>query len=477
MTYDQNGNLLQDGKYSYTYNALNQLTQIAGADYNASYGYNGDGLRTSVTDSVYGEIRFLWDGENIVLETDGSGQLRGRNVYGLDRISRIQGPASPSYSGASGDAAYYLYNGHGDVTGLMNQQGSILGGYSYDVWGSILSQDGASINPFTYAGEYTDPTGLQYLRARYYNPETGRFLTEDSYTGQLSSPGSLNLYTYVQNNPLGYTDPSGHISVDVNWQGSWDFLKGEAQGVGDFAGSTIEGIANTVQHPIQTAKGIGNAVVHPVFTGRAIANSIKQGWEQDWSGPCADDQSRGRSFMNGLLTVGSLVTGGGAAKSAVGSTRKTSRLARAADAERMAVKGPGEGLTRSVGHSTGSIDPVKFDRMKTAFEKQGGVIDQSDEAMRYLDYRGAEAVTWNEKTIQLRQSPTTSAVFEEFIHTAQYRAGKIPDQTPRTVLTVEIEAAEKLINYRKAYGIPNVETRATIERLRRMRQELDELGK
>lgn len=115
--------------------------------------------------------------------------------------------------------------------------------------------------------------------------------------------------------------------------------------------------------------------------------------------------------------------------------------------------------------------------MKTAFEKQGGVIDQSDEAIRYLDYRGAEAVTWNEKTIQLRQNPTTSAVFEEFIHTAQYRAGKIPDQTPRTVLTVEIEAAEKLINYRKAYGIPNVETRATIERLRRMRQELDELGK
>ncbi|RJX39123.1 hypothetical protein D3P09_16660 [Paenibacillus pinisoli] len=141
------------------------------------------------------------------------------------------------------------------------------------------------------------------------------------------------------------------------------------------------------------------------------------------------------------------------------------------------VEGTGEGLARSTGQSTGSIDPVKFDRMKKAFEKQGGVIDQSDEAIRYLDYRGAEAVTWNEKTIQLRQNPTTSAVFEEFIHTAQYRAGKIPDQTPRTVLTVEIEAAEKLINYRKAYGIPNDETRATIERLRRMRQELDELGK
>ncbi|GAB1529580.1 hypothetical protein YSY22_10020 [Brevibacillus formosus] len=146
------------------------------------------------------------------------------------------------------------------------------------------------------------------------------------------------------------------------------------------------------------------------------------------------------------------------------------------DAARKGKKRTGVGLTRSVGDPTSPMDPVKFDRMKKAFEKQGGIIDQSEEAIRYLDYRGAEAVTWNEKTIQLRQNPTTSAVFEEFIHTAQYRAGKIPDQTPRTVLTVEIEAAEKLIKYRKGYGIPNIETRDTIKRLRDLRQQFDELG-
>ncbi|KHL91221.1 hypothetical protein QW71_35950 [Paenibacillus sp. IHB B 3415] len=134
-----------------------------------------------------------------------------------------------------------------------------------------------------------------------------------------------------------------------------------------------------------------------------------------------------------------------------------------------------KGLARNVSQFSGSIDPAKFAKMKRAFEKQGGIIDQSEEAIRYLDYRGAEAVTWNEKTIQLRRNPTTSAVFEEFIHTAQYRAGKIPDQLPRTVLTVEIEAAAKLIKFRNVYGIPNVETRATIERLRKMRQELSSL--
>lgn len=106
---------------------------------------------------------------------------------------------------------------------------------------------------------------------------------------------------------------------------------------------------------------------------------------------------------------------------------------------------------------------------------QGGVIDQSIEAQRYLDYRGAEACTWNEKTIQLRTNPTTSDVFEEFIHTAQYRAGKIPDQSVETVLKVEIEAAEKLIKNRRAYGIPNIETRQTIERLKKLRKEYESL--
>ncbi len=66
------------------------------------------------------------------------------------------------------------------------------------------------------AGEYYDvETGTYYLRARYYNPYIGRFITEDSYRGQANDPLSLNLYTYAQNNPVYYTDPSGHIAVSA----------------------------------------------------------------------------------------------------------------------------------------------------------------------------------------------------------------------------------------------------------------------
>ena len=59
-------------------------------------------------------------------------------------------------------------------------------------------------------------TGLDYLRARYYDSQVGTFLTEDSYSGELTDPLSQNLYTYVQNNPVNYTDPSGHRKMSLN---------------------------------------------------------------------------------------------------------------------------------------------------------------------------------------------------------------------------------------------------------------------
>ncbi|MCY9583023.1 RHS repeat-associated core domain-containing protein, partial [Paenibacillus alvei] len=67
---------------------------------------------------------------------------------------------------------------------------------------------------FRYSGEYWDATtNLQYLRARWYDPSLGRFINEDTYEGELRTPLTLNLYTYVYNNPLAYIDPSGHIGI------------------------------------------------------------------------------------------------------------------------------------------------------------------------------------------------------------------------------------------------------------------------
>lgn len=114
--------------------------------------------------------------------------------------------------------------------------------------------------------------------------------------------------------------------------------------------------------------------------------------------------------------------------------------------------------------------------MKSAFEKNGGVIDQSIDAQRYLEMRGAEGLTFNAKTILLPANPTTSAVFEELIHTAQHRTGRFSAAiercgTVRATQRMEIEAAEKLIRNRRRWQFAPEETRQTIERLRALREE------
>ncbi|WP_281278834.1 RHS repeat-associated core domain-containing protein, partial [Paenibacillus kobensis] len=91
-------------------------------------------------------------------------------------------------------------------------------------------------NSFGYSGEMWDKTtGLQYLRARWYDPSMGRFINEDTYEGDITNPLSQNLYTYVHNNPLRYTDPSGHCV--------WDLCIGETVAVYLlFGGATVAAI-------------------------------------------------------------------------------------------------------------------------------------------------------------------------------------------------------------------------------------------
>ena len=103
---------------------------------------------------------------------------------------------------------------------VVDESGKIVNRYQYDEWGNILHQEEGLKNPIRYSGEYYDEeSGLYYLRARYYDPSTGRFISRDSYEGQLTNPLSLNLYTYCYNNPLKYIDPSGHTCQGDACQG------------------------------------------------------------------------------------------------------------------------------------------------------------------------------------------------------------------------------------------------------------------
>jgi RHS repeat-associated protein len=112
------------------------------------------------------------------------------------------------------ETLYYMYNGHGDVTALIDNTGYVQASYYYDAFGTPMEEytnENGKNNPIRYAGyQYDRETGLYYLNARYYDSKIARFLSEDTYRGSAADPLSLNLYTYCHNEPIMYWDPSGH---------------------------------------------------------------------------------------------------------------------------------------------------------------------------------------------------------------------------------------------------------------------------
>ena len=190
------------------YNALNQLTQTLTKNYKVSFTYDAEGLRTSKT--VNGEKTvFVWDGDQLVMELSESGKVQKRYIRGNDR-----GYGSNlvyADKGTDTEKQYYVTDPHGNVVQLTDENGAVTKTYEYDSFGNEVNPDSKDDNSFRYCGEYYDKeTGEVYLRARYYQPAVGRFLTRDTYTGEEDDPLSLYLYTYCENDGVNMIDPTGH---------------------------------------------------------------------------------------------------------------------------------------------------------------------------------------------------------------------------------------------------------------------------
>ena len=127
-------------------------------------------------------------------------------TYGLQRISENQ------YIESAGAwiPSFYEYDGAGSVRQLTNSAGGVTDSYEYDAFGNLLDHTGTTPNNYLYRGEQWDPDlGLYYLRARYMNPLTGRFLSRDPENGDPASPASLHKYIYADGEPVDLADPSG----------------------------------------------------------------------------------------------------------------------------------------------------------------------------------------------------------------------------------------------------------------------------
>jgi RHS repeat-associated protein len=225
--YDNNGNmvgrtsaLLTDGTSAavlslsetedeaalYDYDVWNNMVSSTVDGETTTHTYNGDGLRVSKTANGL-TTRYAYEYTEVVLELDGSGNQKALNVRGHKLLSRV----------TSAGSSWFMYNGHGDVTALVDGANTVQATYYYDAFGVHKEQTGTADNPYRYSGyTFDEESSLYYLKSRFYDPELARFMQEDTYRGNSADPLSLNLYTYVSNNPIRYWDPTGHVLTETD---------------------------------------------------------------------------------------------------------------------------------------------------------------------------------------------------------------------------------------------------------------------
>jgi RHS repeat-associated protein len=244
--YDREGNRtkITPATGSETTLQYDQANRLTGYGTKAKYSYDGDGLRMSK--NVDGTATaFSWDqsGSLPLLLADGDDYY----IYGADShpIEKI-----------SGSSVSYLHQDQqGSTRFLTDSSGTVTGTYSYDPYGKVTDHTGKADTTLQYNGQYTDKeSGYQYLRARYYDLQTGQFLTRDPVSALSRQP-----YGYASDNPINWTDPFGL------WP-SWGTILG---GVSTVTGAVALGLALTgvlapvaaVFEGVSVVTGIGAAVL------------------------------------------------------------------------------------------------------------------------------------------------------------------------------------------------------------------------
>jgi RHS repeat-associated protein len=197
---DANGNTLTDpsGK-SYSWDFENRMTQVVvPGTGTVAFKYDPFGRRIYKSSPNFTGI-FAYDGGNLIETANSSGTVLASYTQG----ENLDEPLAELRSGGS---SYYEADGLGSITSLSISTGTVANTYAYDSFGNLTNFTGTLKNPFQYASRESDPeTSLYYNRARYYNPGTGRFLSEDP----IRFYGGNNFYRYVLNNPVNFIDPTG----------------------------------------------------------------------------------------------------------------------------------------------------------------------------------------------------------------------------------------------------------------------------
>ncbi len=205
--------LSKAGNETYKYDVYNRLVKYSLDDgsKSESYTYDAEGVRRSKVTTSGDNVQSIWfvsDTSNelsrTVAETNENGDVLAIYSWGDTLLSQTREDGTSTY----------LYDGYGNVRGLLDEKGTLTDTYAYNAYGELTERTGETENHYLYTGEYYDgTTNLYYLRARYMNPSTGTFISMDTYQGDMYEPVTLHKYLYANANPVKYSDPSGMFSL------------------------------------------------------------------------------------------------------------------------------------------------------------------------------------------------------------------------------------------------------------------------
>ena len=211
--YDQNGNMASDGTKCYEYNEANQLTKVkncSNSETIAEYVYDHQGNRLVKKEYENGALKQTVyspsdEYETVKLASDGTTQNTSYYFVNDQLIAKKNPDGSKNY----------YHNDHlGSTSVMTSQTGTLVEETKYDPWGEVKT--GGTASKFLYTGQEKDlETGLNYYNARYYDSHIRRFTQPDDIIQNVYHPQSLNRYSYVRNNPLRYTDPTGNFSLSA----------------------------------------------------------------------------------------------------------------------------------------------------------------------------------------------------------------------------------------------------------------------
>ena len=304
FSYDDDGNLTQDGRWTYTWDAENRLigmqtlstlpSSVPRMKLAFAYDYMSRRIGKVVYTNDSGSwilnsgFSFAYDGWNLIQEhlTSDTSHLTNSYVWGLDLSGTLRGAggiggllSSCSFASNASHFAFYLFDANGNVGQLISTNDSILARYEYDPYGKLI-KDVADVsvrnNPFRFSSKYLDSeTGMYYYGYRYYSAESGRWVNRDP----LEEQGGMNIYEFVLNNPIALFDAFGLLHMDGSAIGT----------VGPFQEASEVGHCGTLK--IKAAVDADWVADHNVPPDGAdnpehIGMWINMTWDEAYNGAC-----------------------------------------------------------------------------------------------------------------------------------------------------------------------------------------------